>query len=535
MSTPATFENPVIPGFYPDPSICRVGDRFYLVTSSFEYFPGIPVFTSTDLVAWTPLGHVLTRQSQLDLTAAPASGGIFAPTIRHHAGRFYVTGTNVSDRGHFIVHADDPSGPWSDPLWVNQNGIDPSLFFDEGNVYFTSNIEPDPSGPHVADPHFERGIQQSLVDLSTGALLSEPRFIWRGTGGRYPEAPHLFRRGPYYYLVISEGGTEYGHMATVGRSTSPWGPFEPSPHGPLASHRSIASPFQAVGHADLVTLPNGDWWMVCLGVRPIGQWPRHTLGRETFLAPVHWTADGWPLAGERGVVRAVETRPDLPPAPARPYPERDDFDAAVLRPEWTFVRRPLPSESLHARPGWLTLSPETAGPADRFPCFVGRRQQHYDFVAQTRLVLDAHDGDEAGIAVRMNEEHFYALCVRRSGASLEAVLRTRLGRLDLTSVVGLVDGPDVVLGVEGSPDSYVFTVSDGSGRAVRTQPLDAKFLSTEFAGGFTGVFVGMYAGTPTPGSAGTASFDWFDYRPAPAAAAQQQPGHDESSRVAAVN
>ncbi len=182
MTEVRTFTNPVIPGFHPDPSICRVGGEYFLVTSSFEYFPGLPIFTSRDLVSWQPLGHVLDRESQLDLTRAPASGGIFAPTIRHHDGRFYVTATNVSDRGHFIVHAEDPAGPWSDPVWVDQNGIDPSLFFDEGHVYFTSNIEPDPAGPHVADPHFERGIQQSLVDPLTGAVLQEPRFIWGGTG-----------------------------------------------------------------------------------------------------------------------------------------------------------------------------------------------------------------------------------------------------------------------------------------------------------------------------------------------------------------
>ncbi|GEN81597.1 glycoside hydrolase family 43 protein [Actinotalea fermentans] len=533
MTEVRTFTNPVIPGFHPDPSICRVGGEYFLVTSSFEYFPGLPIFTSRDLVSWQPLGHVLDRESQLDLTRAPASGGIFAPTIRHHDGRFYVTATNVSDRGHFIVHAEDPAGPWSDPVWVDQNGIDPSLFFDEGHVYFTSNIEPDPAGPHVADPHFERGIQQSLVDPLTGAVLQEPRFIWGGTGGRYPEAPHLFRRGSFYYLVISEGGTEYGHMVTVGRSTSPWGPFAASPHGPIVSHRSIVSPFQAVGHADLVTLPNGDWWMVCLGVRPVGQWPRHLLGRETLLAAVRWTPDGWPIVGERAVIEVDQTRPALPAAPPPRHVVRDDFDAATLGPEWAFVRRPMAPEAILARPGWLTLSPRT-GLAERFPCFVGRRQQHYDFVAETRLVLDAReDGDEAGIAVRMNEEHFYALGLRRAGAAMEAVLRTRLGRLDITSVVGVVEGPDVVISVEGSADSYTFSVSDSSGRVARTQPRDAKFLSAEFAGGFTGVFVGMYAATSSAGSGTVARFDWFDYRPAPRASSHGQLDREDSCHVAA--
>lgn len=513
MTAAQTFVNPVIPGFHPDPSICRVGDRFYLVTSSFEYFPGIPIFTSTDLVSWSPLGHVLTRPSQLDLTRAPASGGIFAPTIRYHDGHFFVTATNVSDRGHFIVHALDAAGPWSEPVWVDQNGIDPSLFFEDGLVYFTSNVEPDPSGAHVAEPDFERGIQQSVVDPFSGEVLVEPRFIWAGTGGRYPEAPHLFRRRSFYYLVISEGGTEYGHMVTVGRSASPWGPFMPSPYGPMVSHRSTTSPLQAVGHADLVTLPDDEWWLVCLGVRPVGQWPRHHLGRETLLAPVRWTDDGWPAVGENGVVATVQTRPALPPAPPQPETFRDDFESASLRPEWTFVRRPMPIDLLQHRPGWLTLVPDAALDT-HFPCFVGRRQQHYEFTAETRLVLDARaDGDEAGIAVRMNETHFHAVCLRRAGATTEVVVRSRVGRLDVVSVLGVVEGREAVLSVSGEADSYVFTVVDDAGHVLRTEPLEAKFLSAEIAGGFTGVLVGMYAATSGPTAGTSASFDCFGYRP----------------------
>lgn len=512
--TGPTFANPVIPGFHPDPSICRVGDDFFLVTSSFEYFPGIPIFTSRDLVSWRPLGHVLTRPSQLDLTRAPASGGIFAPTIRHHDGRFWVTATNVSDRGHFIVHAEDPAGPWSEPVWVDQNGIDPSLFFEDGTAYFTSNVEPDPgAGPHVAAPDFRRGIQQSVVDPSTGELLVPPRFLWEGTGGRYPEAPHLFRRDDYYYLVIAEGGTEYGHMVTVGRSRDPWGPFVASPHGPVVSHRSVANPLQAVGHGDLVQLPDGDWWMVCLGVRPVGQWPRHHLGRETLLAPVRWTDDGWPIVGEHGVVDVVQARPDLPADPAPDADPRDDFDSPTLRPEWAFVRRPLAADVLHARPGWLTLSPDSELHSE-LPAFVGRRQQHFDFVAGTRLALDqARDGDEAGIAVRMNETHFHAVCLRSDRGTTSVVVRTRIGRLEMTSVVGSIDGTEAVLGVEGDADSYVFTVRNRAGHVLRTEPLEAKVLSAEVAGGFTGVFVGMYAATTRPGEGFTAAFDWFTYEP----------------------
>jgi xylan 1,4-beta-xylosidase len=510
----AVFTNPVLPGFHPDPSICRVGDRFYLVVSSFEYFPGIPIFESTDLVSWTPLGHVLDRPSQLDLSRAPASGGIYAPTIRHHDGVFFVTATNVSDQGHFIVHATDPAGPWSEPVWVDQNGIDPSLFFEDGLVYFSSNIEPQPSGPHLETPDFERGIQQSLIDPFTGHLLTPPRLVWGGTGSRYPEAPHLFRRGDHYYLLIAEGGTEYGHMATIGRSTSPWGPFESSPHGPLISHRSLASPLQAVGHADLVTLPNGDWWTVCLGVRPVGQWPRHVLGRETLLAPVRWREDGWPEVGTGGEIAVEQPRPPLPRTQTPASTGRDDFDAGTLSPEWEFVRRRLDPRALHApRPGWLTLVAEDADLGSPFPVFVGRRQQHYSFLAQARLEYHPQsDGEEAGITVRMNDTHFFSWGIRRGAGAHEVVLRQVIGSLDLRSVVARIEDDTVLLRVHGESDSYTFSVETSDGAVHTADPADSRFLATEFAGGFTGVFVGLYA-SAVSGRSAPAQFDWFDYLP----------------------
>src|SRR5690606_852005 len=270
--------------FYPDPSICRVGDDFYLVASSFEYFPGVPIFHSRDLVHYRQIGHCLHRASQLALTGAAASGGIYAPTLRYHRGLFMMTTTNVSSGGNFIVTATAPEGPWSDPIWVAQDGIDPSLFFDrDGTAIYTTS-----SG----------GALQSRIDAATGALLSEPKVVWQGTGGQYPEAPHLYLREGWYYLLLSEGGTEYGHMVTMARSRSPWGPFEASPQNPLLTHRSWRSPIQAVGHADLVDTASGRWFAVCLGVRPNGYPPAYHLGRETFLAPVRWGDDGFPVIGD---------------------------------------------------------------------------------------------------------------------------------------------------------------------------------------------------------------------------------------------
>ena len=274
------FQNPILPGFYPDPSICRVGEDYYLVTSSFEYFPGVPVFHSRDLVNWRQIGHCLTRKSQLDLDAAKSSGGIYAPTIRHHAGRFYMVTTDTTGRGNILVSADDPAGPWSEPISIRQGGIDPSLFFDaSGKVYFSSNCL------HGN----RRGLQQSEIDIEMGELLSASKFLWEGTGGKYPEAPHLYLKDGWYYLLIAEGGTEFGHMITVARSRAAFGPFEPCPQNPILSHRSTSHSIQSTGHGDMIQDHLGGWWMVfsrgAAPLLPVGAspWPGNVSGAGSLV------------------------------------------------------------------------------------------------------------------------------------------------------------------------------------------------------------------------------------------------------------
>ena len=232
-----TFANPILSGMYPDPSICRVGADFYLVTSSFEYFPGVPIFHSRDLVNWTQIGHVLTRESQLNLTGVYSSGGIYAPTLRHHAGRFYMITTLVGSPkpgGNFYVTADDPRGPWSDPIWIDKDGFDPSLLFADGEVYYLR----DGKGPTNDHPR----VYQARLEPGMGTLRDPMQVIWEGTGGIWPEGAHLYKMKGRYYLFAAEGGTEYGHAEVVGRSDSPFGPFEPSPRNPILSPpRSCAS------------------------------------------------------------------------------------------------------------------------------------------------------------------------------------------------------------------------------------------------------------------------------------------------------
>ena len=500
-----SYANPVIPGFYPDPSVCRVGQDYYLVTSTFEYFPGVPVFHSRDLVHWRQIGHCLTRASQLPLAKCRASAGIYAPTIRHHDGTFYMITTNVSGGGNFIVHAADPAGEWSDPAWVDQGGIDPSLFFDDdGKAYFTGT-----------------GIVQFQIDPITGKALSDKKILWNGTGGRYPEGPHLYKIEGLYYLMIAEGGTEYGHMETLARSPSPWGPWEPCPHNPILSHRDAGgSVIQGTGHAELVQAHDGSWWMVHLGFRQVGGMYHH-LGRETFLTPVVWE-NGWPVVyprtGEVGPTRGttdIAVRPphSLAEHPWPAEPVRDDFDSPRLRLSWNFLRNPRACDwSLSARPGFLRLagSAVTLDEADS-PAFVGRRQQHIKCRALTRLEFVPAAGDEAGLTVLMNNEHHYDLAVTAGGGGREVIVRRRIG--DLSSIVFRREvGPgSLTLEVRDEGGTYTFSYGVGADPLAKAATGSARYLSSEVAGGFTGVYLGLYATGNGEAATSPADFDWFDY------------------------
>jgi len=513
-----SYRNPVIPGFHPDPSVVRVGTDYYLVTSSFEFFPGVPVFASRDLVHWKPLGHALTRASQLPLAKARPSGGIYAPTIRHHDGTFYMITTNTDGGGNFYVTAKDPAGPWSEPVWVGeQGGIDPSLFFDEdGTVYLTTNGgAPGGKGP--------RGIYQSTIDVATGRLLSPPRHVWGGTGGRYPEGPHLYRIRGRYYLMISEGGTEYGHMVTIARSDSPWGPFESCPRNPFFTHRSTEMdvPIQGTGHADLVEDHEGSWWMVFLAFRPVGGGYWHHLGRETYLAPVTWDADGWPVVNEGRVVTPEMSVRGLPAAPWPAAEARTDF-ALPLGPEWTYLRNPdRSSYALGERPGWLTLRGQALGlEAAASPTWLGRRQEHLACTATTRVdFVPTRDGEEAGITAYRNHEHRYEIGVGRSDGRRRVFVRQTIGpSLQAVTAAVPVDGEDpVVLRVEARPEAYAFSFGLGD-TPTNWMPLGTaptRFLSTEVAGGFTGAFLALYATGNGQPAGSPARFDWFDYEPRP--------------------
>jgi len=508
----STYRNPVLPGTNPDPTVCRVGQDYYLATSSFEYFPGVPLYHSRDLVHWRQIGHVLTRETQLNLAGVKSSMGIFAPTLRYHDGTFYMVTTNMDGGGSFYVTATDPAGPWSDPIWVRESvfTMDPSLLFDDdGKVYYTR---------HGDKRH--GAIYQAEIDIATGQLSAEPKKIWEGTGGIWPEGPHLYKVHGTYYLMISEGGTSYEHMVTVARSSSPWGPFEVNPNNPILTHVNLPEhPIQATGHGDLVDTPDGNWWMVLLGIRPSTP-RRHHIGRETFLTPVAWSKAGWPVVNEGRPIELEMSGAGLPPAHRWPErPARNDFDDQQLGLEWNFVRNPeRENYTLTERAGYLRLKGIKASIRDvASPTLVLLRQRHHRVTFSAELEMEPKVGQRAGLVVRGNEDNHFTLLVEGTRVAgmppRSVVLTTRIaGRSVEVGRQPLLAGP-VVLTIEAYPDRYDFFFAQGG--AAR-QPLGSgptTPFSYEETQSFTGAFVGMYAQSDQPNAPAIADFAWFEEDP----------------------
>ena len=470
-ATRSAAEQPVIAGFYPDPSVCRVGDTYYLVNSSFEYAPAVPLWQSTDLVRWTQIGNVLDREDQFASGQARPSGGIYAPTIRRHDGRFWMITTNVSgEPGQLIVSAPRAGGPWTAALVIpGLLGIDPDLAWDDDGTCYVTFCSSDPRAP---------GIAQARVDLDRGVALEAPRRLWQGTGLANPEGPHLFRRGDWWYLLIAEGGTERGHTVSIARSSSPEGPFEPAPENPLFSRRSTFFPTQNTGHADIVEAADGTWAMVYLGVRPRGNTPLfHVNGRETFVAGIGWDEDGWPHVAPD----AFTVEPDNGFA--------DDFAAPALHPRWISPGAAPERFVTPAPGGGVTLA--AVDSANGSPALLSvRAQDHWwRFTAQVSVPT------AVGLRVRMDERHWYELRVRDRTVEVHAAA----GALQSTVVMaGDLTGTTATLVVEAcaptahGPDDLRFAVVDDAG-VHELHRLDGRYLSTEVAGGFTGRTIGLHA------------------------------------------
>jgi len=515
-AAPNDYYNPILAGFYPDPTIIRVGDDYYIATSSFAYFPGVPIFHSKDLVTWTQIGHILDRPSQLNVDSAGVSRGIFAPALSYHDGTFYMITTLIDRGGNFYVTAKNPAGPWSDPVWLSEiDGIDPSFFFDDdGKSYILNN------GPPVGEALYEghRAIWIQQYDFGTRKLLG-PRSVIVNGGvdlAKRPiwiEAPHIFKRDGTYYLICAEGGTADQHSEVVFRSQAVMGPYVPYSGNPILTQRHLDPrpfPIETTGHADFVETPNGEWWAVFLGTRNYGRDLWNT-GRETFLLPVAW-ADGWPtiLTG-RATVPYVHANPNLPRQAAAPVPHsgnftvRDEFDTPTLAPYWEMLRTPRERwYDLASVRGSLTLRarPESLSGRGQ-PSFLARRQQHGSATASAAMwYVPTRPGDRAGIVAFQNESHYYFLGVVHDGTKPMLELRRRAWRGEqgdsvvASAPVAVSPKAPLYLQIRVREDRYDFLYATKP-NAWQTLAADADgtMLSTKVAGGFVGTMFGIYAYT----------------------------------------
>ena len=522
-----TFSNPIIPGFAPDPSVVRVVDDFYLINSTFEYFPGIPVYHSRDLVNWELISYAIHEPTQAELSGIKSSDGIHASTIRHHDGLFYVITTNnvAGNMVNFIVTANDPRGPWSVPHVVEgAPGIDPSLFFDDdGRAWYVGNhMPPDPE----FDGQAEIWLQE--LDLDSMGLIGERHYLWRGCcGGVWAEGPHIYKKDGYYYLLISEGGTAYEHALAVAISKNITGPYQNNPRNPVLTHRQLSYdfPITGVGHADLVELQDGRWYAVVLGWRLIDG--RHgILGRETFLLPVVWETEHYWWKEEKltfPVFSPKTGRVELHyPVPFADTSQQefgklvDDFDEPTLGLEWNFRRAPTQVfHSLTDNEGSLRLylQPGAVGEREQYS-FVGLRQRQFEFEATTKMTFSPSAAEEAGLIVIQNDKSAFMLTMASSDAGNHLRLSQSLYG-DVTVLANQpVDSDTVHLKVAGAYLDYGFFYStDGENWHEIGNGVDGTTLSPYFLRGYnyTGVYVGLYASANGMMSDNYADFESFNF------------------------
>jgi xylan 1,4-beta-xylosidase len=519
LPTPSAgqFANPIMQGFYPDPSVTRVGDDYYLVNSTFAWFPGIPVFHSRDLVHWTQIGNAIDRPGQLDFKKLGLSRGVFAPDISWHDGTFYILNTCVDCGGNFVITAKNPAGPWSDPVWLPEidGGIDPSLFFDgDGSAWLVNNLPP--PGKPLYDGHRAIWIQRfdaAALKLSgqrtlliNGGVRPKDRPIWI-------EGPHIFRKDGWYYLIAAEGGTAENHSEVVLRGRTVTGPYEPFTSNPILTQRDLPrdreNPITSAGHADFVETVNGQWWATFLATRPYAD-DFYNTGRETFLMPVQWNR-GWPtITRPDEAVPWVAAKPDLPNGVPPPIPIngsfviRDDFTAATLPFHWMMMRNPrenwwkIEHGSLHIRPRAVALGDNGN------PSLLARRQQHLNATATTEIRFAPSNGAEAGLVALQNDEFWYFLAIGRNSGQPVIRLKRRAGPADPVTGKTIHEEPlpalrneAIQLRINARGGKYDFSWSpDGTRWIVLASDVDGTVLSTKRAGGFVGAVLGIHAYEP---------------------------------------
>ena len=523
-----TATNPIIPGFHPDPSILRVGEDYFIATSTFQWFAGVQLYHSRDLVNWEALPSPLSRVSQLDMQGNPNSGGIWGPCLSYCDGIFYLVYTNTrnfhgifKDTPNYVVTTRDIfSGEWSEPIYLNSSGFDPSMFHDIDGKKYLLNMRWD----HRMEKNDFSGILMQEFDPVAGCLVGEVRQIFDGTPIGATEAPHLYRHGEYYYLMLAEGGTMYNHGVQLARSRNIWGPYEADPMPLLTTRNNPESPLQRTGHASLIDTPRGEWYVAYLSCRPITEKSRSILGRETSIAPVVWDSDGWLRLRDGGVVPPVCVDIDLDEVKYAPLPSRDCFKCDTLPHHYKSLRLPLDRiGSLSERAGYLRLYGQEAITSWNNQSLVARRLQHFDAQATTRVEFDPKTFQQmAGLTVIYDTYNFFYLYMSRDEESGENCLRIIVR--DNLKFYNPIEGGRVLIGdaksvylrahIHGLLLDFSYSL-DGKEFTPLASDLDASDLSDEAYGeigheGHTGTFVGM-ACQDLSGLRACADFEFFEY------------------------
>ena len=518
-----TYRNPIISGFAPDPSICRSGDDYYLINSTFEYFPGIPVYHSTDLVNWKLIANALHDINQnIVMDSINSSAGIHAPTIRYHKELFYIIATNNlnGEMINFIMTAEDPNGPWSNAyILKDAPGIDPSLFFDDnGKVWYTgSHVPPDPE----FDGQSEIWMQE--LDLNQMQLVGDKYYLTRGfSGGTWAEGPHIYKHENYYYLMIAEGGTLHNHAVTISASKTITGPYIANARNPILTHRhlSLNHPIIAVGHGDLVQTKENEWYMVALGFRPIDNKYKN-LGRETFLIPVVWETEpywwkdekvSWPVCSPKtGKVEFEYSVPFPRTKQVNINNFYDSFDHPKLNVEWNFRRTPTSSfHSINDQFGFLRLSLKRGFISEQGQySFIGIRQRHFKMEAKTKMKFNPSGDEEAGIIIIQNDRSAYVMSLAEERIQLHHFFHGADSLLANHSY----KHSTVFFNVSSDYLDYDFSYSqDGNNWVSLFNNVDGSKLSPESSGWtYTGVYIGLYGSSNGSTSNNYADFDWFQY------------------------
>ena len=510
------FRNPIIPGGHPDPSICRVEDNYYLVTSSFIWFPGVPIYQSKDLVNWKLIGHAFERPSSLNINDSTGVwGGIWAPTIRYHQGLFYITVTQRSWGDAVLVTSQDPAKQWSDPITLHsRSGIDGSLLFDDDHIWYCWSED--------------HKIWFQELDGKTLKLVGEKQLIMdelRFEGYTNIEGPHIYKlENGEYMLLIAAGGTGSNkHNVSVFKSDQPNGPYQPCPQNPVLTHNNYESPISTIGHADIVQTQNNEWYAVMLGVRKVEG--KTIMGRETFLTSFVWE-DGWPKFNPKGggKVLTFDQKPNLPWTPISPEqakPLRDEFRSEQLNPVWNFYHTPhekwWETDNTHGKLKIALQSPATTEQTN-IPV-IARRITEANFKAVLSMQFDPqNEKEQAGLIVLMNQNGQYRLQVTRKGSDKVVQLvkyvhyRKRKETTYETIAEKKVEGKTLILKLEanGLDYQFLFGETEGTLRTLGTVQ-DGSIISKEAVGGYSGAYVGMFGSSNGSISDNEAIFDWFEY------------------------